>query len=205
MISSIRSLRDVVGVNFATLTHPDDVAGNVRMVEGLSSGEPPLLVRKRYLRPEASAVQAHVHVSRLRSRNGSQQLVGTVFAVDHQQVPTQAVQLQEAATRILAETRMRAQQFRSELFADRAWEILLEVYLAESEARLVRPDELSERFGEPIGTIWRWLRALEEWNLIEPVIEAAFAIQLTSEGFRKIERQLTMQTNLLPSIFNPAC
>ncbi|MDE0879323.1 MAG: PAS domain-containing protein [Sphingomonas bacterium] len=193
-----RRLDDIIGRNFADLTHPDDVAANVKMVNDLSSRAGPMLVRKRYLRPGASPVDASLQVSRLMSRDGEHRLIGTIFAVEPVRVPTHAMRLQESAQRNLSETRMRAQQFGLALFSDQGWEILLEIYLAESEGRLIRPDDIAATMREPVATIWRWLMAFEASNLIEPVVKVAFAIQLTNDGYTKIERQLTMQATTLP-------
>jgi hypothetical protein len=189
-----RSIDEVRGVNFAELTHPADRADNCARIAALSPEAAPVMIHKRYLRPGAAPVEAWVQVSRLSTRGGDDRLVGTILAIDAPLIDTKAGRLRDAATREVDGMRQRAFDFGRALFSDHGWEILLEIYLAESEGRLIRPDDLSDRIGEPTTMIWSWLLALERQALIEPVIAARFAIQLTADGFAKIEQQLTKQS-----------
>lgn len=185
-----RSLREVTGVNFADLTHPDDVARNRVAVDGLETGRGSAAIRKRYVRPGSTPVDAMIEVSRLPCPDGGEQLIGTIFAINPANHRVAADRLRAAARDSLDQTRRRASEFGRALFSDHGWEIVTEVYLAETEGRLIRPDEIAERLGESLKTVWHWLLALEAAALIEPVVKAEFAVQLTNDGFAKIEDEL---------------
>jgi DNA-binding MarR family transcriptional regulator len=61
---------------------------------------------------------------------------------------------------------MRAKFFKAELFADPAWDMLLDLYRAELDQYRVSVTSLCTASGVPTSTALRWLRALEEEGLI---------------------------------------
>lgn len=69
-------------------------------------------------------------------------------------------------TEILRARSMRARHFKAELFADPAWDMLLDLYRAELDQYRVSITSLCAASGVPTSTALRWLRALEEEGLI---------------------------------------
>lgn len=195
-----RSARDIVGLNYADLTHPDDVVGNVRRVVALDVDATPATIRKRYVLPGGSSVLADVRVSRLYDGPDGERLIGTIFSVDPAQRASEAAMLRSAAQNAIASLDRRSATFGKSMFGDPAWRILLELYLAESEGRLLYRDELADRITETSGFVWRWLVSFENSGLIEQMIDARFAIQLTARAFVDIERQLIERVEALATV-----
>jgi|GEM_PF-3600228 len=185
-----RSERLLVGKHYHEITHPDDVAFNVARVAGLAVGHEPLMLDKRYLTPDGDAVSAQIHISRLPMQDGSTRLVGTIFGSDTSPGKHDARRLYQMAVAELETVRRRATEFGHPLFSDHGWQILLETYLAECEARIVSRHDLAVRLDQPEPMIWRWLNALETAELVEPLDQQGPGIQLTAAGYAKIEAQL---------------
>lgn len=61
---------------------------------------------------------------------------------------------------------MRARFFKAELFADPAWDMLLDLYRAQLDQHRVCVTSLCQASGVPTSTALRWLRALEDDKLI---------------------------------------
>ncbi len=64
-----RSLQELVGLHFEKITHPDDVSENARLfARAVETGEP-YTFRKRYVKPDGTAVWAEVNVTALSERH----------------------------------------------------------------------------------------------------------------------------------------
>lgn len=63
--------------------------------------------------------------------------------------------------------RRRQEIFSSELFADPAWDILLDLFVADAERRPVCVSSACIASGVPSTTALRWIKKLEEQRLIE--------------------------------------
>jgi len=61
----------------------------------------------------------------------------------------------------------RRRHFNSELFADPAWDMLLELYAAALTQRKLTVSRLGERSGVPMTTALRWIATLEGARLVE--------------------------------------
>jgi DNA-binding MarR family transcriptional regulator len=61
----------------------------------------------------------------------------------------------------------RASHFRADLFADPAWDMLLELYAAALTQRKLSVSRLGERSGVPMTTALRWINTLEKEGLIQ--------------------------------------
>ena len=73
----------------------------------------------------------------------------------------------ELRTRRMIRTRaMRTELFDSSLFSDPAWDILLDLFLAELEDRKRSLVDLTESTHAPQSTVARWLVALENCDLV---------------------------------------
>ena len=71
----------------------------------------------------------------------------------------------------------------SDLFAEPAWDILLELYAFELVSRLVSESELAERIDAPGTTTARWMKLLEAEDLI--------ARRVDPDHFREVRISLT--------------
>jgi DNA-binding MarR family transcriptional regulator len=72
----------------------------------------------------------------------------------------------------LTERARRSEHFRSDLFADPAWDILLQLYSAELSQEKTTVSQLAETANVPSTTTLRWIKMLECDQLIAPVIDA---------------------------------
>lgn len=82
----------------------------------------------------------------------------------------------------------RARHFRAALFADPAWDILLELFVAPHEGRRVSISAVGLAAGIPLSTAIRWIKALETDGLVEkeddPLDARRTFLRLTEEGGR---------------------
>jgi|KBSMisStandDraft_5_1062788.scaffolds.fasta_scaffold1562098_1 DNA-binding MarR family transcriptional regulator len=90
------------------------------------------------------------------------------------------------ARSILRARSKRADLFDPRLFSDPAWDILLELFVAEADHRRLQVSAIGLAAGIPLTTTLRWLNSLSERGLIErtPDVTDArrFFIQLSEEG-----------------------
>lgn len=98
--------------------------------------------------------------------------------------------LWRSADRKDREIRLRRDELGDDLFTDYAWLILLQLYKAEAEGRCMSFAQICDRTGCREASVGRWLRALEERNLVDRFDSRICAGQLTSTGISKIERML---------------
>ena len=94
---------------------------------------------------------------------------------------------QQAVRRILKARRARSKFFDAELFADPAWDMLLELYAAECGQQRISVTSLCVASNVPATTALRWIRALEKRKLLKKVSDPRdgrrFFVSLTAEGF----------------------
>lgn len=88
--------------------------------------------------------------------------------------------------KIIDARRLRANFFDSDLFADPAWDILLDLYRAHLAQQRICVTSVCFGAGVPVSTALRWLNALEERNLArrrqDPLDGRRFFVALTDEG-----------------------
>jgi PAS domain S-box-containing protein len=149
-----REERELIGVKFEALTHPDDRSFNVAAVMRLGVGDAPLKLRKRYIKPDGSAIWSIVQVSRLKADDGSK-LVGTIELVPCN-LTRDPETLWRSAKRVTALIERRRDELGAELFSDHAWMILLYSYIAEAEGRRISVDEIATfaRIGNSLARRW---------------------------------------------------
>lgn len=89
--------------------------------------------------------------------------------IDHGREEREARNRQHAMTirRSLAARADRRRFFRSSLFADPAWDLLLELYAATLLQRRMTISRLVGRSGVPMTTALRWIATLEQEGLVE--------------------------------------
>jgi len=92
---------------------------------------------------------------------------------------------------ILRARTMRAKFFNADLFADPAWDMLLDLYRAHLDQYRVSVTSLCTASGVPTSTALRWLRALEEGGLItrrqDPLDGRRTFVALTSAGVESMD------------------
>lgn len=90
------------------------------------------------------------------------------------------------------------------LFADPAWDILLEVYVAQADDKFLNVTNASMAAGLPMSTGHRWLRLLEAEELLERVSDARDRrvcwIRLTPKGWRFMTDQFEAQVEALAQL-----
>jgi PAS domain S-box-containing protein len=64
-----RSRGELVGLHYEKITHPDDILENARLFSAVVETGAPYTFRKRYVRPDGTAVWAEVNVSALSERH----------------------------------------------------------------------------------------------------------------------------------------
>jgi PAS domain S-box-containing protein len=68
--------QELVGLHFEKITHPDDISENARLfAKAVATGEP-YTFRKRYVRPDGTAVWAEMNVTALSERRRRAHIAG---------------------------------------------------------------------------------------------------------------------------------
>jgi PAS domain S-box-containing protein len=184
-----REERELIGVTFHSLTHPDDLDKNVAALLALRVQDGALSLRKRYVRTDGSTVWSSIQVSRLRADDGSR-LVGTIQLIDAPALDAEPESLWRSAKRVSALMERRRMELTEDLFFDYAWLILLQIYLAEAEGRIADLKYIAEAVRIRPALAERWFCVLEDRGLIERTPWADYAPQLTTPGLSKVERLL---------------
>lgn len=73
----------------------------------------------------------------------------------------------ETVRSVIRARRLRGRYFPEDLFADPAWDMLLELYAASLTERRMTVSRLAERSGVPLTTALRWIATLEQEELID--------------------------------------
>lgn len=111
-------------------------------------------------------------------------------------VPGNSLAHNEALVRRVQKARkLRDMFFGENLFADPAWDMLLELYANELAQRRVSVSSASDATGVPATTALRWMAALEERNLVtrqsDPLDGRRVWISLTAHGASLMHRYFT--------------
>jgi DNA-binding MarR family transcriptional regulator len=89
-------------------------------------------------------------------------------------------------SQIVDARRKRAQLFGATLFADPAWDMMLELYLATLEGRRLATSEVGNRTNVPMTTSLRWIDSLETSGWVRRVPDARdhrrYFIELSGRG-----------------------
>lgn len=105
--------------------------------------------------------------------------------------------------RVLRARRARRCFMNGDLFADPAWDILLELFALRLEQRRIAVSSLGRIAGCPATTILRWIAKLEAENLIvrepDPRDRRRSFVELSCEGERAMRRYFE---SLPPGIFS---
>ena len=113
--------------------------------------------------------------------------------------------LATVAARLYTARRRRARYFDPAIFADPAWDMLLDLFIARVRGKRVRTISLCVAAGVPGTTALRWIAMLEERSLIERHLDAedrrVRLIALTSHGYKLMRRYLLegIETSDMPT------
>ena len=98
------------------------------------------------------------------------------------------------AERLIAERRARRAYFVSDLFHEPAWDMLLSLFLANEEGRILNVKALVASSDAPVTTSQRWIDHLHKLRLIDrvgdPDDRRRVEISLSDTGLTAIERYL---------------
>lgn len=100
--------------------------------------------------------------------------------------------------RVQKARKIRANFFGEDLFADPAWDMLLELYANDLAQQRVSVSSTSDAAGVPLSTALRWMSALEKRSLVErkndPFDGRRVWISLTAHGASLMHRYFTATT-----------
>ena len=99
---------------------------------------------------------------------------------------------QRGIERLLAARRKREEFFGAALFADPAWDILLELYAAELRQQRLSVSNLGIDTGVPATTVLRWIKTLETKGLVfripDPIDGRRVFVSLTADAVSAMDQ-----------------
>lgn len=181
-----RSELDVVGKSYRELTDLRDLDRSAAMLRALIAKAPPVRLQKRYVRPDGTIVHANVLTTRFTDPD---RLISTLYWSDvGRELPP--IALWETALGIRHVQQVRRVEFGASLFNDGVDAIILELYLAEAEGRIITVTELMDR-GPVSGSITlRWITHLCCIGILESNCDPDADVSFTNDGMAKMERML---------------
>jgi hypothetical protein len=113
------------------------------------------------------------------------------------------VSLAKRLKQLITARRTRERFLPPELFADPAWDMLLEAYLARLEQRRISVSGLGFAARVPPTTAIRWVRKLEDEALFvrvpDPFDQRRFWIELSPDGTSLMTRYLRAVSDVVPT------
>ena len=98
------------------------------------------------------------------------------------------------ARRLIEERRLRDRFLPDELFHEPAWDMLLALYVAQHEGRVLNVKTLVAAAGAPVTTSQRWIDQLGKLGLVERVVDPAdrrrLEVSLSESGLQALEEYL---------------
>ena len=131
------------------------------------------------------------HADRIRDQLGSHlRLVDRIASVPASASQSQPISEMTIRT-VIRLRRNRDRFFTADLFADPAWDILLELYLSEFSQQRVPTTSLCAAAAVPFTTALRWMKHLEKVGLIcrhqDPTDGRRFFVSLTPDGRKRMD------------------
>ena len=177
----------VVGHSYRDLTDPRDVAKSADMIATLIDRAAPILLHKRYSRPDGTMIAATLLVTRFSEPD---RLVTTLFWSDPES-ELHPTRLRDAALRVRSFHSARNAEFGRDLNTDPIGCLLISIYLAEAEGRSIDSRQLATEADIPLTVTLRWITVLRERGLVQHSAPGAAGVQFTAKGIAKMERSLT--------------
>ena len=181
-----RPENQVIGVSYRDLTHPDDLEKSATMLSLLVDRATPFRLQKRYIRPDGSAIAASLFVTYF---DNPGRLVSTLFWHDVGS-ELRPERLWEAALRLQHVNSIRREAFGDRLITDPVGTLLVAIYLAEAEGRVVNVRALSSEIRIPPSVTKRWIMALQQEGVIRDDGDIEVDVQFTQSGIISMEQML---------------
>jgi len=174
----------LIGKSYKTITAPADLFKSGKMLMGLIDKASPTHLRKSYVRPDGSLIKADLLVSKFGNEG---RLITTLSWIEGKQESSPS-RLWKAALRVKHVYDARLIEFGKDLFSDHVGLILLHMYLAEAEGRVVTASQVAKLISIPEQSIDRWVNALVQRGLVEMPVNNLGYIQLSQDGLLRLER-----------------
>jgi PAS domain S-box-containing protein len=187
----------IVGRSFVDITHPADRHRNVVLVQDIAANSAPQVIRKRYLREDGTHIWTDVWISRHAGRPADGRLVGSIHLASGPEAAGTPAAFWRAARSEEVAMLARIDTLGPTMFLDYPWLILIRLYLAETEGRIVDVSALKPIPDIADSSMRRWLLLIEAQGWITRIATDDRSVQLTSDGVDKIE------TLLKPVMSNP--
>lgn len=192
-----RTESELVGASYKDITHPDDIAKSAKMLSNLKDRAPPIRLTKRYVRSDGVLIYVDLLVSLFCE---SDRLISTLsWGRDYKKSITPD-SLWQAALHVKHVTGIKKIELGKDISCDYLSEIIIQIYLAEAEGRIVCIAQLSNSLDISASSLSRWINVLEQRGLIEPVCRRVPAVQFTHVGLVKAERILGAMLNTMATI-----
>lgn len=108
--------------------------------------------------------------------------------------PVRTMSRRDIADRLIAERRQRRDHFPTDLFHEPAWDMLLALYLANEDGRILNVKALVASSDAPVTTSQRWIDHLHKLRLIDrvgdPDDRRRIEVSLSDTGLGAVERYL---------------
>lgn len=174
----------LIGISYKAITAPADLSRSSKMLTGLIDKAAPTHLRKAYVRPDGSLIKADLLVSKFGDEG---RLITTLSWIDGRQEPSPS-RLWKAALRVKHVYDARLIELGKDLFSDHVGLILLHMYLAEAEGRVVTASQVAKLINLPEQSMDRWVKALVHRGLVEIPVSNLGYIQLSQDGIIRLER-----------------
>ena len=174
----------LVGLSYKAITAPDDLFKSSEMLVSLINKASPTHIRKGYVRPDGSVIKADLLVSKFGNEG---RLIATLSWTEGPQESSPS-KLWKAALRVKHIYDARIIELGKDLFSDHVGLILLHMYLAEAEGRVVTASQVAKLISLPAQSMDRWVKALTQRGLLEVIDDASGYIQLSQDGILRLER-----------------
>lgn len=157
------------------------------MLAELKDGAAPVRLQKRYLRSDGSSIAANIFVTRF---SDPDRLISTLFWQETGRALPPA-RLWEAALRIRHVHSARLRLFGHDLSTDPVGSLLIGIYLAEAEGRVIGLHGIADYAGLALPIATRWVRLLQERGVMEAQADPDVGLQLSKDGLERVEAMLT--------------
>lgn len=192
LMSPVAKLR---GRNVLSFTAPADRQECTQAIAGLRTTGRPFDITKRFIRQDESILWVRNSVSRMTIQQ-TELIVATctpVLPVVRRRTPGA---LLDSAHLHAAMVRARNNVGDPLLLSGASWPLLLEVYIAEAEGRLVSASTLGDHLGQSWAASQRWINALVGADVLEveignPAPDAPKTYRLTSGTVERLEEYLS--------------
>ena len=180
---------ELAGLSYVEITYPSDRRRNAAFVDSLDPTHGPKSIRKTYITGTGGKVLVDLQTTCIGLRRDTSYLHSTVTTADPKVAPRKLWRQARYLSKLAS---ARDCAIGNDIFADAAWQLMLNLYIAEAEGRLAGPRSLADSTGLSIDALTRWANALSSRGMIEAHVADATYYQFTSEGLDTLERLLAL-------------